>query len=644
MINMDLKNYVIEDLVKKIKKFSKYYYQGEGLISDSEFDNLINELEERDPNNDYFNKIGTDNIIGTKIKHHSPMYSMNKVKDLNSLLGWINSIGENKDSLLCCEPKIDGLACNLTYSPEGELLSVATRGNGEIGSIIKNHNMIKNIPSAINIVSNNKFEIRGELYIPSDYSNKQFPNSPSRNVCSGLINRMVHSDEIDEKMGFIKFLPYWIENSPIEYKSIMEMNIILSKWFDESVKRFSILISLNPKNKKYVYISDLLKKYEEYHKFNNVWEFDNDGLVFILNDVTKYEKINKTKGHNKHHRHYQMAFKFPSEQKTTKVMNIEYDISRNGRLIPIAILEPVIINKTKITRATLNNFMFLNDLKLSPGDLIIVEKANEIIPKIVKVLKKSGKMYFKIPFICPSCNKELKVKTTLNGEGRDIVCNNYNCPRRKFKKLSYWIKSNNIEYLGDITLQKYFDNNILESPEDLYTDNFINFLIKEGQMGKKIANSIDKNRIIDEYQFLSRLGIPGLGSLSLKKLRIKSFEEFMNKYSEDSVSHTSIIEENITEWLKVPENYKFINNLYNILKPFKPLTNKYNKKVTLFCITGTFKDKKRQDVIKEYEKKGWIFSPRVTNKVSTLICGEGFENNSKYKKAKKLNIKISHIE
>ena len=256
----------IKELSNKILYHSGKYYNGEAEIDDREFDKMVEELKEKDQKNSYFNLVGAKiSNNSNKIFYDDPMLSISKTKDIEGILQWLYSIGENEQTILCCEPKIDGISCNLRYN-KGYLQTVSTRGNGIEGSIIKNYHPIKNIPDKI--LYDDPIEIRGELYITPDNHQKYFQNKPNRNICSGLVNRMIHREIIEKEMEYVQFLPYWItpyidwwpSSHNEAFKTVENMNDLLDKWFDESIKKYSVLVSYDINSKKTLIVKNYVKQ------------------------------------------------------------------------------------------------------------------------------------------------------------------------------------------------------------------------------------------------------------------------------------------------------------------------------------------------------------------------------------------------
>ena len=539
------------DIIKLLMKYANSYYNGDSEITDDEFDKLEEQLKRINPNHEYFNRIGANITLGNKIEHNPPMYSLDKIKNILLFDKWLSKINLSSNEFLICEPKIDGVSANCYYE-NGHLKHVSTRGNGFIGLKLKIVNPINNLPTKINIKGN--VDIRGEFYIKKD-TYQTLQDKPLRNVCAGLINRMIHRNSIDPEMSYVHFIPYDIifknkKTRDKTYGFVEDILKLLKSNFKKNISYFKININ------------QIVSTIDEYvAHLRNQWEYETDGLVFIVNNRSLHNKIDSRRIVRRYH-HYAMAFKPPSEVVSTKIIDIVFDVSRLGKIIPIGIVKPIRIKNSDISRITLNNISFLKKLDLCRNDTVEITKANDVIPKLVNV-KKSNGTPFMIPEICPSCNHKL---VFIN---KNLICENNNCKEKNIKKLLHWVSVNKIPYLGEQTIRTLY-NNGCHSIYDLYTKDITAILLAEnGYKDKKINNilqSLNKSKNISEKELLVRIGIPGVSKHNINVLDCDTINEFLDKYNNNIITHTLYkTEEYIITWLKNKDNINLLTNMKSIL-------------------------------------------------------------------------------
>lgn len=547
-------------LVKLLLKYRKAYYEGNPLISDEEFDELEDQLREIDPENNYFSLVGSkETSSGDDIVFHKyPMLSMRKAKSIDDLYKWLKGINCESDDMVV-EPKIDGISATCKYNNKGILEYVATRGDGKEGRKIMYGEYIKDIPSKISITGE-EIEIRGELYIPKNsklLKIDEYANSPLRNLCSGIIKRKDLSKEIE----YVRFVAYDIifYNKQIIYeeKTVSKKLEFLKTIVKNTVPHFITTFKLNMKSSP----DFIFKKYlDEYRK---EWEYETDGLIFVINNTLKHQKIDMMRTVD-HHHHYCIALKPPSESKLTEVVDIEWEVSKNGYLIPTAILKKVEIGGVDIERVTLSNFSKFLEYKLGKNTVVEVERANDVIPHLVRVVERKNHL-FEIPNVCPSCG------STLYKDGVNLVCKNRDCKDKIINKVYSWFSNLNAKNIGIKVIEDLYDAGAIKGISDMYKSNISEILSllpgysKNGTKISKIVESINNTKNITELDLISNIGIPGVGRKMLEKAGIVSINDIIKIRKDNYADKNSSLYRNIKEWVNDDGNYNELLELKNII-------------------------------------------------------------------------------
>lgn len=604
-------NLSISKMVEQLTEAKKRYYYKIPTMSDEKFDKLEDELRERDPNNDYFKVVGTK-PSGKKITHEIPMLSLNKCKTVEEVEKWFNKLGIPPASLVIVEPKIDGVSGELTYL-NGALAKVCTRGDGLVGQDIYHvKDYVKGIPPKI--ISEGIIKVRGEFYLPKG---NKLTDTKLRNICSGLINR---KDDLKD-LKHVRFIAY---------------QLLGKKYLKESDK-FVELEAMNFEIPQYqmCYIHQLGKCFQKYlDNLRESWNYETDGLVIVINELALHEKIDKL-WVVEHHHHYNMALKPPSIGKETKLTDIEWNVSRQGNLIPVAIFEPIEINGVTIGRATLNNLENVINLKLRRGDRLFVERANDVIPFIAKNLdirktkELCGDM---IPTKCYSCGAPLFKEK----EGVHLSCPNGDCPERNIQQIIHYCTEADMEGIKEGTIRRLWKDDVIQYIDDLYRLREQDFSQLEGfgtKSVEKILKEIEKSKNVTFPKFVKRLGINLVGEKAVKKLGIASPEEFFN--FNDS---TYRIGQEIIEWTRV--NIDIFSRLVCVMNFKEKGETKMKGKV---CMTGKG-PKKRDEFIADIESKGYEFSSSVTKDTNILICEDVEGGSGKLKKARENGTKLMSYE
>ncbi|MBP8082455.1 MAG: hypothetical protein KAZ87_04545 [Spirochaetes bacterium] len=605
-------NKIIDDIVDRLLSAKEAYYNSESsIMTDAEFDALEDQLREIDPDNSYFSKVGSDFVHGEKIKHVYPMLSMQKGKTIPDIAKWIEKLSVENTGF-CIQPKIDGLSASIAYE-NGRIKYIATRGDGETGQIITHiEDYVSDIKKNISFSKDN-IEVRGELYLPKNTS-FDTGNRPLRNNCVGLINRKENISDLK----YVRFVAYQIEGMKFDNEN-SKIDLLKKEGFN-SVDYF---IAMD--------ISDIENMYQKYlDQLRSEWEFETDGLIITVNDSSLFDEID-SRWVIDHHHHYSIALKPPSESKETSLERIEWQVSRQGNVVPVAVFSPIIIGGAKIERASLANASTVRSMRLKKGSRLLVERANDVIPYVKENLSKNDDETDLIISECPSCSSKL------TDSGVHIKCINQSCPEVNIQKILFWVKESSVENISEATIRKLFELGLVKSISDLYSLKAESLDIP-GFAEKKTANfisEISKSRRMTASAFISKLGIPLVQAKTLAKLSIRSIDDFLSFNDE-----TYVVGRNIIEWKNDSANMSYFNEILSAIEIVSIEEKETNGKI---CATGKG-PLPRNELAKIITDAGYEFSDTVTKDLSVLLCDDVNSSSSKIAKAKKLGIKIMTYE
>jgi len=610
-----------DEMVRKLMECKDHYYNGDPIMSDEEFDLLEDKLRKRDPENSYFAIVGAEVKSRVKVKHETPMLSCAKVKDMEGVQDWIRKIGVEGKRLVL-EPKVDGLSCSIVYK-NGVLSEISTRGDGEVGQNIAHiAKYVHGIPFRIKNPNANlrlRIEVRGELYLPKNTKLPNPENKPLRNLAVGLVNR---KDSGLEDLAELNFVAYQVIGSEFEQES-SKITFLGLSGFD--VIPISIVKS----------VEEVEERYKEYLKhLRDFWLYQTDGLVLVVDDSTLWKEID-LKYVVDHHHHYNIALKPPAEGKETIFERIEWNVSRLGKVVPIAIVKPVILGGATVTKCSLNNVEYVENLSLRAGDRVVIERAGEVIPffKENKEGRSPGKGDLKlIPTRCPSCNGRL------DKEGVHLVCNSNICSEKLIMQILHWVRSCEMDGVSESFVRKMVASNKISSIKDLYLLSAKDFEGVEGFGEKKITNAleqIDASAKMSVREFIVRLGVGTVGRRALAKLGINSVEElFVFK------SNGSVVSQILEDFVK--SNKHFIKDLLSVVEVSSEISKKKGGGMQV-CMTGTG-PKGRKELISEIEKMGHTFVDHVSKDTNILVCEDVNGSSGKLSKAKNLGVKLVSYE
>ena len=650
---MDIKNRIkeISDLLNKYNY--EYYILDRPSVSDVEYDRLMQELvslEEKYPeyklDSSPTSRVGSEVISNfEKVIHKRPMLSLGNVFNESDIIKFDERIRkEGFNPTYVCELKIDGLAISLTYE-NGILVGGATRGDGKVGENITNNvKTIKAIP--LKLTKDIDIEVRGEIFIDKkefDRVNKErrekgleeFQNC--RNLASGSVRQLDSKITAERKLNnFIYHLP-----NPLDYG--------LYKHSEALLFMKELGFNVNEKRRICKSIEEVLEFIEEITEIRDKLEYDIDGIVIKVDDVSMQENLGFTARSPK----WATAYKFPAEKVTTRLTDIVFTVGRTGKITPNAMLEPVRVAGSTIRKATLHNEDYVVSKDIRVGDIVVIQKAGDVIPEVVKVdLDRRDKVLpeFKMIDKCPVCNTLLVRK----GDEANHYCPNKLCDARKASVLIHFAsrKAMNIDGLGDRIIEDYYNFGYLTDIPSIYELKKYKDELQslEGFGEKKVDNlldAIEKSKQASLEKLLFGLGIRHFGEKSALIIakKFKTMDNIMKLSFEDLVDITDIGEvmaKSIIEYFSNPENINLINklkdlglNMNYLGKELKEDINFLNKK---FVITGTISVMPRDTLKEEIALRGGDVSLSVSKKTDVVIVGDS--PGSKYEKAVKLGIEI----
>ena len=642
------------ELIDILKKANREYYTLDNpSITDMEYDNYMSELlkiESEHP--DIMRKDSPSQHIGgeviskfEKVRHRTPLMSLGDVFNQEELIEWDKKVRKEVGEVqYVCELKIDGLSVNLTYE-NGYLVRAATRGDGTVGEdITHNVKTIKSIP--LHIPSGDTIEIRGEIYMPiasfeklneeREANGENIFQNP-RNAAAGSIRQLDSSIAASRKLDAFF---YHVPEAP--YKTHYEAL--------EYLRKNGFIV--NPNIEKVNNIDEVLKYIEKWTELRSSLPYDIDGIVIKVNSISLQRELGFTAKYPK----WAIAYKFPALEVMTKLTDVIFTVGRTGQITPNAVLNPVRIMGSTVRRATLHNMDFIRERDLEIGDIVVVRKAGDVIPEVVRNVPERRENTKPIEKItnCPMCGVELVESKS----GVDLICPNNACPRRNMEALIHFVdrKAMNIIGLGDRIIEDFYNMGIITDFISLYhlNERKEELMELEGFGEKSITNllnSIEESKTRSLENLLFAIGIKGIGEKNAKILakKYRSIDALMNA-SIDELNDIDdigpILAESITSFFTNEENINMVTKLKELgvntlyigeeLKSNELITDKR------FVVTGTIDRYSRDEIKAIIESYGGKSSDSVSKKTDVVIVGA--EPGSKYTKAVDLGIEIWNQE
>ena len=633
----------MRELIDKLNEANKAYYaEDREIMSNYEYDALYDELVKLEESTGITMSDSPTVNVGyssvdelPKERHDKPMLSLGKTKDREELKRWLG----DKEGLLSF--KLDGLTIVLTYE-EGRLKKAVTRGNGEVGEVITANAMVfKNVPHKISYKG--RLILRGEAVIKySDFEkiNSEIEDADAkyknpRNLCSGSVRQL--NNEITAKRNVYLYAFSLVEATDENFNNSVEcqFNFLKKQGFD--VVHYVRVDS-----------SNILEEIENYSKLVTEYDIPSDGLVLTYDDIAYGESLGRTAKFPRN----SIAFKWQDEIRETVLRQIEWSPSRTGLINPVAIFDPVELEGTTVSRASVHNVSIVRELKLGIGDHITVYKANMIIPQIAKNLTQSGDLT--IPNTCPACGGETKlIKDSM---AWTLNCTNPDCPAKQIKSFALFTSRDamNMEGISENTLEKLLATGILSDFTDLYklSEHKDVIVALEGfgeKSYEKMIDSIEASRNTTLPRVLYALGIPGIGVANAKVI-CRHFEynpEYIINADADELSEVEgigeILAKSIVDYFSLEKNKKLFCDILKELRLEEVKVDRSNDMVNgrSFVITGSLNTYANRDELKaKIESLGGKVTGSVSAKCECLINNDVASTSSKNKKAKELGVRI----
>ena len=632
----------MKELIPVLQKAGKAYYQEDReIMSNFEYDKLYDELETLEKETG-ITLAGSPTVsVGyealeelPKEAHETPMLSLDKTKDVEALRAFI---GDQKTLLSW---KLDGLTIVLTYG-DGKLQKAVTRGNGVVGEVITNNaRVFKNIPLQISFKGD--LVLRGEAIITySDFKkiNEEIEDVDAkyknpRNLCSGSVRQL--NNEITARRNVHFYAFSLVRAQGVDFRNSREKQFLWLKEQGFDVVEYRMVTR------------DTLDEAMEYFSGQVVKnDFPSDGLVALYDDIAYGDSLGTTAKFPRN----SYAFKWKDEVRETTLKEIEWSPSRTGLINPVAIFEPVELEGTTVSRASVHNISIMKELQLGIGDKIQVYKANMIIPQIAENLTRSGNL--EIPDTCPVCGKEARVLKT--NEVESLYCMNPDCQAKKIKSFTLFVSRDamNIDGLSEATLEKFILKGFIKDFGDIFEiGRYREEIVNMDGFGEKsfdnLMTSLERAKHTTLPRLLYSLGIANIG-LANAKVICKEFDYDLEKMIHATGEEISSIEgigpviaQSFTAYFADEENMR---KLRHLLSHLELEAVKQENRLTLegkqFVITGSVEHFANRAQLKEYiEQRGGKVTGSVTSKTDYLINNDVTSNSSKNKKARELEIPI----
>ena len=656
----------VQDRILKLRKTIelnayKYYVEDNPILEDWEYDKLFRELKELEEKNPHLitpdsptQRVGGISEKFNQVPHKNRLYSLDNSNNDEELKQWYNrvlkDVGEienNQLSLLganysdielVAELKIDGLAVSLTYE-KGKFIQGLTRGDGVIGEDITNNlKAIKAIP--LKLFEDVDVEVRGEIYMPItsfeklnqiQIKNGQKPFANPRNAAAGSLR------QLDPKITASRDLSIFI------YGAIFDKSQKKLTHSDAMDKCRALGFKTND-YKKCKNIDEVIKFCSDMSEYRKTLNWATDGVVIKVNSIPKQNELGFTSRAPK----WATAFKFPPEEVWSELLDVEFSVGRTGIVTPVAILRPVNLSGSVVSRASMYNFDEIERLDISIGDEALIKKAAEIIPKVVRTRKTNNSTPLILPKNCPSCGSEL---IEIEGEVGIYCPNKENCPAQIKGRIEYFVSKSamDIDGFGDSIIEKLIEKNYIKSPSDIYKLTYEQLLtldLIKDKSANNLLNAIEQSKDVTLSKFINALGIRFVGKES-SDILAQSFKdiEALKLASYDDLSALDGIGEKMAQSIvDYFSNQKNIDMIDEMIALGVKIKNKYSNAQVLrlkgqsFVITGTLETLSRDEAQGKLKELGAKTPSSVSKNTNFVVVGEN--PGSKAIKARELGIKI----
>lgn len=645
----------IEELVEELNRYSYEYYSLDNpTVTDKEYDKKYDELKKLEIEEGYVLPYSPTLRVGdvvlegfNKYTHKAPLWSMDKAQTIEELKEWhnrnvkfVNEMREQGEDLpnlkYVLTKKFDGLTINLTYDENGVLITAATRGTGTVGEeVTAQVKTIKSIP--LKIDNNDLLEVHGEAIMTieafEEYNkNATVPLKNLRNGAAGALRNLNVKETANRNLSAFFYDVGYKEGT--QFKTYLEMMDFIKEKGLPVDNYLKVCTSMEEIENEIEYIKNI--------RFD--LNYDIDGLVIVIDDIKTRELLGYTVKFPK----WAIAYKFEAQEATTKLLGVEWNVGRSGRVGPTALLEPIELAGVTVKRATLNNMDDIKRKGVRIGAEVFVRRSNDVIPEIMGVVPESleGSEEIKAPEVCPACGSHLVL------DGAHYFCENtLSCKPQLVKTIVHYAsrEAMNIAGFSEKTAEQLFEKLNIKSISDLYKLNKEELMTLEKFGEKKAQNlldAIEKSKDCELYAFIYALGIPNVGVKTAKDLvkKFKSLEGLKKATLEELVEVSDvgdIIAECVYEFFREEKVLNTINELLNLgVNPKyeeKEVTESLFKGKTV-VVTGSLEDYTRISIKEKFESLGAKVSGSVSKKTDYVLAGE--EAGSKLKKAEELGIKI----
>ncbi len=629
----------------------KYYVDDAPEISDFEFDAMLVELEqleEQHPDlklaNSPTTRVGGEAVSAfSEVVHSVPMQSLQKAFSSEEIIDFDRRVRETvTNPVYVVEHKIDGLSVSIEYT-NGILTRASTRGNGITGEdITENVKTIRSVP--LKLKDNIPFiEVRGEVFMPDtafQRLNESLENSEQplfanpRNAAAGSLR------QLDPKIAAKRGLDIFVFN--IQQIDGVDINSHIDGLNFLKEQGFKTILN----NKTYDTIADVISEISRIGEERGDLPFGIDGAVVKVNDFSSRELLGTTEKFPK----WAIAYKYPAEKQTTKLLDIKLQVGRTGVLTPLAILETVHIAGSNVSRATLHNIDYINEKDIRIGDTVVVEKAGDIIPAVVEVItdeRNGSEIEFHMPKTCPECGADV-----VRGDDEAAYrCTGISCPAQRLRNIIHFVSrpAMDIDGLGASNIEKLAENGFISDASDLYYIDFEKAAQLRGfgtKWAENLQNSLDKSKKNPLYRLIFGLGIRHIGEKAAKNLAksYKNIDNLINANTEDMAKIEdvgTIMAQSVVEFMSNPRNIEFIERLKRAgvdCTYVEEVASDMRFAEKTFVLTGTLTKYTRQEASKIIEKLGGKTSSSVSKKTDYVLAGT--EAGSKLTKAQSLGVTI----
>ena len=663
MVKDDLKKKYQAKIKEYIKHNQLYFEKSKPIISDSEFDKLKSEIINLEKKYTFLkNKNSPSKNVGfkpsksfDKFEHKIPMLSLSNAFDEDDLINFekkiYNYLNKKIDIEYSVEPKIDGISASLTYINK-QLEFGVSRGDGKIGEVItENLKTINDIP--LEIKSDDfpdEIEVRGEVFIKKkDFLKIKDNFANPRNAASGTLRQKNPEETKKIALNFIAYTFGFIEKNSINYQSDFLDN--LKKWGFKTNKDNKILSGIN----------DLIIFHKKFENKRFDLDYDVDGLVYKVNDLNLQSRLGFTSNSPR----WAIAHKFSADSAYTKILNIEIQVGRTGALTPVAKVQPVNIGGVVVSNATLHNEDEIKRKDIRIGDVVKIERAGDVIPHVINVdLTKriNNSKLFSFPQKCPSCGsnttKEFNKTTKKYDAVRRCTNDSFDCERIAIEKLKHLISKEalNIDGLGKKVIEKFWDLNLIRSPQDIFKLNYSKIITLEGWGELSVRNlkkSIENSKKVSLQKFIYSIGIRHIGLENAKLIsdnvkNISRFLEIIKKNQIDKFINIDGIGEtqinSMKNFFANKKNLEILIDLKSVLSIENQILIKNGiLKNKTFMFTGKLNGISRAEAKSLIEKNSGTTLSNVNKNLNFLVVGEK-PTKKKLDQARILGTKIITLE